>query len=197
MKELPKDFLNVENYFAEYTLKQCLLAEVQKGEKPFSWVRTIHRAIKCQDRRFYFWFRIWCYLYQTDKFGLKKIAKKRMAILNFKYSSDIHPAAKIDAGLSLRHLTGVIIRADCIIRKNAVIRQGVTIGMRKSTDTGYVKIGDNVEIGANTCIIGDIRIGDNVTIGALTLVNKDIPNNHIVYSQNTLVFKNKDSRQVI
>lgn len=192
MKELLKDFLDVENYFANYTLKQCLMAEVQKGEKPFSWFRTIHRAIKCQDRRFYFWYRIWSYFYQTNKFGLKKTAKNRMASLNVKYSSDIHPAAKIDAGLSLRHLTGVIIRADCVIGKNAIIRQGVTIGMRKSTDTGYVRIGDNVEIGANSCIIGDIKIGNNVTIGALTLVNKDIPNNHTVYSQNTLVLKSKD-----
>lgn len=192
MKELSKDLLNVENYLAHYTLKQCLLVEVQKGNKPFSWFRTIHRAAKCQDRRFYFWYRVWCYFYQTNKFGLKKTAKKRMAILNAKYSSDIHPAAKIDAGLSLRHLTGVIIRADCVIGKNAVIRQGVTIGMRKSTDTGGVRIGDNVEIGANSCIIGDINIGDNVTIGALTLVNKDIPNNQIVYSQNTLVLKRKD-----
>lgn len=41
-------------------------------------------------------------------------------------------------------------------------------------------IGNNVNIGANVCIIGGIRIGDNVDIGAGTVVVKDIPDNAVV-----------------
>ncbi|EEC9965547.1 serine acetyltransferase, partial [Escherichia coli] len=41
-----------------------------------------------------------------------------------------------------------------------------------------VKIGSNVDIGANCCIIGLSRkIGDNVKIGAMSFINKDIPSN--------------------
>lgn len=36
-------------------LKKCLRHEVIGSKKPFSWLRTLHRAIKYYDRRFYFW----------------------------------------------------------------------------------------------------------------------------------------------
>lgn len=39
----------------------------------------------------------------------------------------------------------------------------------------HIEIGDNVSIGAHTCIISDdLVIGDNVTIGAMSFVNKSI-----------------------
>jgi acetyltransferase-like isoleucine patch superfamily enzyme len=39
-------------------------------------------------------------------------------------------------------------------------------------------IGDNVDIGACTCIVGITHvIGDNVKIGAMSFVNQDIPSN--------------------
>ena len=43
-----------------------------------------------------------------------------------------------------------------------------------------VKIGNNVQIGANSIIVKGVKIGNNVIVGALTLVNKDIPNNSFV-----------------
>lgn len=168
-------------------LTECLWAEVQKGRKPFSWSRTIGRAIKCNDRRFYFWLRVWAYLYQTNKFGLKNMAKRRMRRLNRMYAIDINPAAKIGAGFKIVHFTGIVIRGNTVIGKNAVLRQNVTIGARNDTDEGYTVIGDNVEFGANSCIIGDINIGDNVTIGAMSLINKNVPDNHTVYNSKDMI----------
>lgn len=43
-----------------------------------------------------------------------------------------------------------------------------------------VKIGNNVQIGANSIITKGVTIGNNVIIGALTLVNQDIPDNSFV-----------------
>ena len=40
-----------------------------------------------------------------------------------------------------------------------------------------VKIGNNVQIGANSVILPGVTIGDNVVVGACSLVNKDIPSN--------------------
>ncbi len=42
-----------------------------------------------------------------------------------------------------------------------------------------VKIGNNVQIGANSVVAPGVTIGDNVIIGALSFVNKDIPSNSI------------------
>jgi acetyltransferase-like isoleucine patch superfamily enzyme len=46
-------------------------------------------------------------------------------------------------------------------------------------DRASVKIGNNVQIGANSVVLKGVTIGNNVIIGALSLVNKDIPDNYI------------------
>ena len=51
-----------------------------------------------------------------------------------------------------------------------------------------VKIGNNVQIGANSIVTKGVTIGNNVIIGALTLVNKDIPDNSFV-TGNPMVIK--------
>lgn len=194
MKNLSNDyktFLKVEDYFAYKHLKECLKAEVQKGEQPFSWPRTIRRAIKCSDRRFYFWFRVYRYFFQTNRYKMGKIAKHKIRKLNRRYSIDINPRSTIGPGLKIVHFPGVVMRGNSILGSNVVLRQGVTIGARNSSDSGYSRIGDNVEIGTNACIIGDITIGNNVVIGAMSFINKDVPANSIVYSSNDLIIRDK------
>lgn len=189
MKMNNNDFLKAESYFAYQHLKTCLKAEVQKGIRPFSWFRTIHRAVKCHDRRFYFWFRIWSYFVQTNKFNLGNFAKKKAFFLNLKYATDIHPAAEIGPGLRLAHMRGVVVREGAVIGCNVTIYQGVTIGVKNNNDPGFIKIGDNVMVGANSCLIGNLRIGSNVTIGAMSLINKDVPGDTVVFSSNKMVVK--------
>ncbi len=46
-----------------------------------------------------------------------------------------------------------------------------------------VKIGDNVYIGPNAIIIKGINIGNNCIIGACSYVNKNVPDNSIVFGQ--------------
>lgn len=62
---------------------------------------------------------------------------------------------------------------------NCTILQNCTIGGR----SGYEKvpiIGNNVLIGANSCIIGPIKIGNNVQIGAGSVVLHDVKDNEVV-----------------
>ncbi|MEW7312694.1 serine acetyltransferase [Buttiauxella gaviniae] len=164
-------------------LKKCLQKEVVKNDNPFTWTKTLHRAIKCPDRRFYFWFRIWGYLFKARKGFIHRLAKKKLIKLNHYYAMDISPLATIGEGLEIRHFPGLVIRPDCVIGKNVVLRQNITIGQKARGDGGKTVIGDNVNIGAGTCIIGDITIGSNVTIGAMSFVNKDVPDNHTVYTR--------------
>jgi acetyltransferase-like isoleucine patch superfamily enzyme len=56
--------------------------------------------------------------------------------------------------------------------------------MRKPT-----KIGNNVQIGANSVVLPGVTIGDNVIVGALSLVNKDIPSNSVAVGNPCKVVK--------
>ena len=174
-------------------LQKCLQKEVLKNDRPFSWARTLHRVWKCPDRRFYFWFRIWGYIFKTKKGFTSHYAKKKLIKLNRQYAIDISPQATIGEGLEIRHFPGLVIRPDCIIGKNVVLRQNITIGQRTRGDGGKTVIGDNVNVGAGSCLIGDITIGSNVTIGAMSFINKDIPDNHIVYTRKEMALVLRES----
>ena len=68
---------------------------------------------------------------------------------------------------------------------NFTIRQCTTIGIKEENGK-FIQIGDNVNIGAHTCIISDgLTIGDNVIIGAMSFINKDIPSDVTVYTEKT------------
>ncbi len=169
-------------------LKCCLQREVMVSEKDFSWLRTLHKAIKCPDRRYHFWWRIANYLYTTKKHT--KLARSINLKLRNKYSIDIELGAKIGPDLHISHYVGIVITGYSEIGSNFHIKQNVTIGVHHSGQKGKIFIGDNIEIGANSCIIGDdISIGNNVFVGAMSFINKDIPSDSIVYTQkiNTLI----------
>ena len=93
-------------------------------------------------------------------------------------SISIPKEAVIGPGLRIWHFGQIFIHPDVIIGKQCTIRQGVTIG-NKYEGSGCPCIGDNVDIGANSMILGGVKVGSNSTIGAMTLVNKDVPENCI------------------
>ncbi len=89
---------------------------------------------------------------------------------------------KAGKGLVFYHGQALVINQDTTIGDNCTLRNSVTIGHKKLSDGTFSKcprIGNNVDIGANSCIIGDITIGDNVIIGAGAVVVKDVPSNSI------------------
>ena len=63
-----------------------------------------------------------------------------------------------------------------MIGDDCVIRQGVTIGMRRTDDPNSVPtIGDRVNIGAGAKLLGPIRVGNDASIGANAVVLCDVP----------------------
>lgn len=67
------------------------------------------------------------------------------------------------------------------------IRQTLSSGKYKIERTN-VKIGNNVYLGPNSVIVKGIRIGNNCIIGAFSLVNKDVPDNSIVFGQPAKIY---------
>jgi serine acetyltransferase len=177
-------------------LHECLRREVMMSSKNFSWFRLLHKAIKCPNRRFHFWWRIASYWHHSDSKFLKKRAAKINRNLIFKYGSEIQLGAHIGPGIVISHHHGIVINGSAVIGHSLRIRQNTTIGITGTNvnkEPISIVIGNNVSIGAGSCIIADkIRIGDNVVIGAMSFVNKDIPSNTTVYSEKTLhVMSNK------
>ena len=52
-----------------------------------------------------------------------------------------------------------------------------------------IKVGNNVWIGGNVCVMPGVTIGDNAVIGAGSVVNKDIPSNSVAVGNPCKVMK--------
>jgi len=88
---------------------------------------------------------------------------------------------EVSVGKNFRidHFGGVIISGFASFGDNCVIRDGVTVGLRRVDDPVAPKIGNNVDFGTGAKVLGGITIGDNVAIGANAVVLEDVPSNAI------------------
>ena len=93
------------------------------------------------------------------------------------YSFEIH--AKSIGSLIAYHPYSTYINCESIGEK-FIIRNNTTIGNKNNDESQVPIIGNNVEIGVNTVIVGKIVIGDNVIIGAGSTVIKNVESNKIV-----------------
>jgi putative colanic acid biosynthesis acetyltransferase WcaB len=76
--------------------------------------------------------------------------------------------------------------------KNVHLRHSTTIGSKQLASGGHSacpRIGNNVDIGAQVCIIGNIEIGNNVIIGVGSIVVKSIPANCVVVGNLARIIK--------
>lgn len=132
---------------------------------------------------------------------LKKLAQRRYNIIGrlcfkmyvVKHRCYIHRDCDIASDVVFPHFSGIHIACASSIGEGSIIHQNVTIGSNYLTGTKYPgapKIGKNVFIGANACIIGGVVIGDNVRIGAGCVVVEDIPEGSIVVMNKPRVIKN-------
>lgn len=88
--------------------------------------------------------------------------------------------ANVGRRLRIDHFGGVIISGDVSLGDDVVIRNGVSIGLRRTGVRGSPRIGNRVDIGAGAKILGSITIGDYTTIGANAVVLEDVPPDSVV-----------------
>lgn len=107
---------------------------------------------------------------------LYKILKLLSQILT---GIDLPCEVQIGRRLVIEHFGGIIISGDTVLGDDVVIRNGVTIGLKRTHNPGAPVIGNRVDIGTGAKILGPITIGDDVVIGANAVVLQDIPANSL------------------
>jgi serine O-acetyltransferase len=92
---------------------------------------------------------------------------------------DLPCEATVGRRFKIEHFGDIIISGDTIFGDDVVIRNGVTVGLRRTGVRGAPIIGNRVDIGAGAKILGDITIGDDVAIGANAVVITNVPPNSL------------------
>jgi putative colanic acid biosynthesis acetyltransferase WcaB len=87
---------------------------------------------------------------------------------------DLPENTKIGKGLCIFHGQGLVVNEDAVFGDYVTLRHNTTIGNKFAGSKSPV-FGNNVDVGANSVIIGEVTVGNNVIIGAGTVVTKDIP----------------------
>ena len=92
------------------------------------------------------------------------------------YGVDIHPAARIGAGILMDHATGIVVGETAVIEDNVSILHEVTLGgTGKQSGDRHPKVRQGVLIGAGAKILGNVEIGEGAKIGAGSVVLDPVP----------------------
>lgn len=135
-----------------------------------------HLMIHYPDFAYMFFWRV------KSKFFFKNFFYKNYTYLK------VFGSTKIDGGVICFHPFATVLNAQKI-GKNFTFRNGITIGNKSNDNTLLPIIGDNVDMGANSVIIGKVVIGDNVSIGAGAVVVKNVPSNSIAVGNPARIIK--------
>lgn len=110
------------------------------------------------------------------KMHLKLWARLVSQWCKFRTGIEIHPAAKIAAGVFIDHGQGVVIGETAEVGTGTVLYQGCTLGgTGKETGKRHPTVGEYCVISAGAKVLGDIKIGDHAKVGAGAVVLKDVP----------------------
>ncbi len=107
---------------------------------------------------------------------LKLLARMTSQWAKFRTGIEIHPAAKIAAGVFIDHGQGVVIGETAEIGTGTILYQNCTLGgTGKETGKRHPTIGKYCVISAGAKVLGNITVGDYAKVGAGAVVLKDVP----------------------
>jgi protein involved in polysaccharide export with SLBB domain/serine acetyltransferase len=105
---------------------------------------------------------------------------------------DLPCETRIGHRLRFDHFGGIIISGDTVIGDDVIIRNGVTIGLRRTEERGSPSIGNRVDIGTGAKVLGPITVGDDSVIGANAVVIRDVPAGHVAVGIPARIFPRTD-----
>lgn len=140
--------------------------------------------------RYMIYFRI---AQNTGNRLVKLFCEYKLFRLCRKYGIEIKTSTKIGKGFCMFHPYNITISPYSIIGDNVNVMKGCTIGYSIGKHAGAPKIGNCVQIGINSTVIGGITIGDDVLIAPNTLVNRDIPDHSLVLGSPAIVIPRENA----
>jgi len=105
---------------------------------------------------------------------------------------ELRPRTQVGPGLILEHGFALVVNDQTLIGRNVHLRHSITLGCVKRADGSQGPspvIEDDVEIGANACVIGGVRVGRGAKIGAGAVVVKDVPPYAVVGGNPAIIIK--------
>jgi serine O-acetyltransferase len=133
------------------------------------WVMAVYRF-----GRWRYGFRPW--LVRAPLSLIYKLLFKSIQILT---GIELPCETLIGRRLRIDHFGGIVISGDAVFGDDVVIRNGVTVGLRRTGKRGSPVIGNRVDIGAGAKLLGSINVGDDTAIGANAVVLEDVPPNSV------------------
>ncbi len=93
-----------------------------------------------------------------------------------RYGIELPYSAQLGRRVVIEHRGAIVIHGSSKIGDDCVIRQGVTLGIRRREfPFDAPELGARVDLGAGAKLLGKIRIGDGARIEANAVVMSDIP----------------------
>ncbi|MHB1844637.1 MAG: serine O-acetyltransferase [Deltaproteobacteria bacterium] len=94
---------------------------------------------------------------------------------------EIHPGARVGRGVFIDHGMGVVIGETAEVGDGCVLYKGVVLGgVSQARVRRHPRLGSNVVVGSNACILGAIDVGVGARIGSGSVVIRDVPDNATV-----------------
>lgn len=88
---------------------------------------------------------------------------------------EIPTSVRMGPAVTIRHGFALVINSRARIGAKCAFRQCVCIGNKGENDPAAPTIGDGVEFGCNSSVIGGVSVAQDATIGAGTVVVRDVP----------------------
>jgi serine O-acetyltransferase len=116
------------------------------------------------------------FIHRLNKAGMPIVPRVLSNIMRHLTGIEIHPAAKIGAGLFIDHGMGVVIGSTTVIGENVTIYQGVTLGgtTLERGEKRHPTIGNDVVVGVGASVLGNIHVGDGARVGGGSVVVKNV-----------------------
>ena len=110
------------------------------------------------------------------RIGLKLLARMLSERTKRRTGIEIHPAAKIAAGVFIDHGAGVVIGETAEVETGVVIYQGVTLGgTGKEKGKRHPTVRKNAVICCGAKVLGGFEVGEGAKIGAGAVVLEEVP----------------------
>lgn len=116
-----------------------------------------------------------------------------LKLCSWKFGIQIPAQASIGEGFRISHFGTIVVNPDVKIGKNFTISQGCLIGNSQGKKAGVPTLGDYVQMGANSLIIGGVNVGNHVLVAPGAMVNFDVPDNCVVIGNPGKIIQRDDS----